>query len=106
MATKILHSSQSLEALPCAAVIQYIKVLYIFVPPMYRQHVVEGFLSSPLKLKRLVNLTYSRFVSMFHASYTDFMKMRTQIGRKGKLKSNTALEMLQQRPTSFSYRNN
>lgn len=88
MATKICHSSQSLEALPCAAVIQYIKVLYIYmyiyVPPMYRQHVVEG-LSSPLKLKRLVNLMYSRFVSTFHASYTDLMKMRTQIGRKAKL---------------------
>lgn len=86
MATKICHSSQSLEALPCAAVIQYIKVLYIYiyVPPMYRQHVVEG-LSSPLKLKRLVNLMYSRFVSTFHASYIDFMKMRTQIGRKAKL---------------------
>lgn len=81
MATKILHSSQSFTMCCCNSA--YKGAIYN-VPPMYRQHVVEG-LSSPLKLKRLVNLMYSRFVSTFHASYIDFMKMRTQIGRKAKL---------------------
>jgi len=86
MATKLLRSSQSLEVLPCAAVIQYIKVLYIYMYiPCTDNMWWEGLLSSLLKLKRRVNLTYSRFVSMFHASYTYFMKMRAQIGRKGKL---------------------